>query len=117
MAEPTVRRAGRGTVVGMHDAELDVARSSLRWSGEAPRARRDRRRVEAPVRALQVAALSDPDPFRRAGYLALLEADPFDSDGHRRLISALDRAGQHGAARHARERYSDHMRELGITDA
>jgi len=46
----------------------------------------------------------------------LLEADPFNSDGHRRLISALDRAGQHGAARQARDRYSDHMRELGITD-
>jgi DNA-binding SARP family transcriptional activator len=46
----------------------------------------------------------------------LLEADPYNSDGYRQLISALDHIGQHGAARQARDRFSDHMRELGITD-
>ena len=46
----------------------------------------------------------------------LLEADPYNSDGHRRLIAALDSGGQHGAAQHARDRYSHYMRELGITE-
>ena len=46
----------------------------------------------------------------------LLEADPYNSDAHRRLIEALDRSGHHGAAQQARDRYSHHMHELGITE-
>ena len=45
----------------------------------------------------------------------LLEADPYNSDGHRRLITALDSNGQHGEAQGARDRYSHSMRDLGIT--
>ena len=45
-----------------------------------------------------------------------MEADPYDTDGHRRLIEALDKTGRHGAAKRARDRYSHQMRELGITE-
>jgi pimeloyl-ACP methyl ester carboxylesterase/DNA-binding SARP family transcriptional activator len=46
----------------------------------------------------------------------LLEADPYNTDGHRRLIEALDGSGQHGAAQRARDRYRQHMSELGVAE-
>ena len=67
-----------------------------------------------------LATLAD-DATRRADNITvidlaerLIEADPYDTDGHRRLIEALDKTGRHGAAKRARDRYSHQMRELGI---
>jgi DNA-binding SARP family transcriptional activator len=85
------------------------------WAG-APR---DRSRA---AYATALGTLAD-DAARRSDDAAvidlaqrLLEADPYDTDGHRRLITALDRMGRHGAAQRARDHNSQHMRELGITE-
>jgi hypothetical protein len=53
--------------VGRRD--LETAHDYLRWLDDAPR----HRRRDAPLGALQEAALSDPDPFLRARCLAVLD--------------------------------------------
>jgi HEAT repeat protein len=58
---------------GVTRSDREVALDYLRWLDEAPRSRRDRRRAEAPVSSLQATALSDPDPYRRARCLAVLD--------------------------------------------
>ena len=57
----------------MSRSEAEVADDYLRWLEVAPQDRAGRRRREAPVTALQSAALADPDPFRRARCLAVLD--------------------------------------------
>jgi hypothetical protein len=57
----------------MERSAHQVAQDYLRWVDDAPRRRVDARRRDAPVMALQVAALSDPDPFCRARCLAVLD--------------------------------------------
>ena len=51
------------------------------------------------MRALQVAALSDPDPFRRAGYLALL--DHIANDASTDVFATALRDPVAGVRRHA----------------
>jgi DNA-binding SARP family transcriptional activator len=50
-----------------------------------------------------------------AGYLLrLLERDPYDEPAHRSLVHRLVRAGRHGEARRAFDRYGQAMREIGV---
>ncbi|MEU4214844.1 tetratricopeptide repeat protein [Actinoplanes sp. NPDC026623] len=49
------------------------------------------------------------------GYLLrLLERDPYDEPAHRSLVRRLVRAGRHGEARRAFDRYGQAMREIGV---
>ena len=49
------------------------------------------------------------------GYLLrLLERDPYDEAAHRGLVRCLVRAGRHGEARRAFDRYGDAMRAIGV---
>lgn len=49
--------------------------------------------------------------------LRVLAMDAYDERGHRDLIAAYSRAGRHGEARRARERYAAAMREIGVRPA
>jgi DNA-binding SARP family transcriptional activator len=49
------------------------------------------------------------------GYLLrLLERDPYDEAAHRNLVRCLVRAGRHGEARRAFDRYGEAMRAIGV---
>ncbi|WP_158647496.1 BTAD domain-containing putative transcriptional regulator [Actinoplanes sp. ATCC 53533] len=49
------------------------------------------------------------------GYLLrLLERDPYDEAAHRGLVRCLVRAGRHGEARRAFDRYGEAMRAIGV---
>jgi DNA-binding SARP family transcriptional activator/tetratricopeptide (TPR) repeat protein len=49
------------------------------------------------------------------GYLLrLLERDPYDEPAHRSLVRGLVRAGRHGEARRAFDRYGEAMRAIGV---
>jgi len=61
----------------------------LRWLDTAPRDRTDRRRLDAPVLALQTTAVADPDPFRRARCLAVLDHVANETSTHV-FLTALD---------------------------
>jgi DNA-binding SARP family transcriptional activator len=55
---------------------------------------------------------------RAAAYLRrLLRDDRYDEDAHRTLIGVLNRAGRHGQARVAAERYRSAMAEIGLRPA
>lgn len=49
--------------------------------------------------------------------LRVLAMDAYDERGHLDLIDAYARAGRHGEARRARERYASAMRDIGIEPA
>ncbi|GLY96632.1 hypothetical protein Acsp02_38870 [Actinoplanes sp. NBRC 103695] len=46
--------------------------------------------------------------------LRVLEQDPYDEAAHRGLVRRLVRAGRHGEARRAFERYAEAMRSIGV---
>ena len=66
----------------MRRSDHEVAHDYLRWLDETPRNRREARRLDAPVGALQTTALSDPDPFCRARCLAVLDHVANDASTH-----------------------------------
>ena len=73
----------------MSRSEAEVVDDYLRWLDAAPRDRTDRRRLDAPVLALQSTAVADPDPFRRARCLAVLDHVANESSTHV-FLTALD---------------------------
>ena len=83
----------------MRNTVREVAQDYVRRLDAAPRNRRDSRRLDAPVTALQAAALSDPDPFRRARCLAVL--DHLANDTSTRVFAAALRDPVADVRRHA----------------
>ncbi len=81
-------------------------------------------REEAQVAYLQALRLL-ARLYRRAGshdqaagcLRRLLGADRYDEDAHRMLIAVLNRAGRHGQARSAADRYRAAMSEIGLRPA
>jgi hypothetical protein len=74
----------------MRSSDGEVAHDDLRWLDDAPRSRRDSRRLDAPVNSLQAAALSDPDAFCRARCLGVLDHVANDTSTHVFLAALRD---------------------------
>jgi DNA-binding SARP family transcriptional activator len=67
------------------------------------------------LRLLADLAVSDAEHRSAAAlYVRLLAVDQYDEDAHRRLVEALVRAGRHGEARRAFDRWARAMRALDV---
>src|SRR5882672_1603988 len=67
-----------------------IADDYLHWLAAAPKDRTNRRRLDAPVLALQSTAIMDPDPFRRAYCLAVLDHVANETSTHVFLAALED---------------------------
>ena len=100
-----------GTVDRHHHADAFEDEPYAPWSS----ALREETRAGHLNMLRMLVRVSDGDPDAVAGYLLrLLERDPYDEGAHRRLVRCMARAGRHGEARRAFDRYGDAMRAIGV---
>jgi DNA-binding SARP family transcriptional activator len=100
-----------GTVDRHHHADAFEDEPYAPWSS----ALREETRAGHLTMLRMLVRVSDGDPDAVAGYLLrLLERDPYDEGAHRRLVRCMARAGRHGEARRAFDRYGDAMRAIGV---
>jgi DNA-binding SARP family transcriptional activator len=80
------------------------------WSGSL----REQTRTAHLSMLRMLAQVSGPADAAAGYLLRLLERDPYDEPAHRGLVRRLVRAGRHGEARRAFDRYVGAMREIGV---
>ncbi|GIJ77059.1 Transcriptional regulatory protein, C terminal [Micromonospora phaseoli] len=107
------------TIDRHHGADAFEDEPYAPWSG--PLREETRAAYLSMLRMLTKVSDTTADAGRWAGIdaavgylLRLLERDPYDEAAHRSLVRCLARAGRHGEARRAFDRYGEAMRAIGV---
>jgi DNA-binding SARP family transcriptional activator/tetratricopeptide (TPR) repeat protein len=98
------------TIDRHHGADAFDDEPYASWSGSL----REQTRTAYLSMLRMLAQVCGPATSADGYLLRLLERDPYDEPAHRSLVRRLVRAGRHGEARRAFDRYGQAMREIGV---